>query len=118
MALLQVFQKASKLAFNIFSSVSTPSNYVVVEDDGINLRTETLYPVDVIFSTLSEKEVKNLSFANLIQHTDSIALVAAPNLIVDIDSGNLIRTSFEEFTVIATDIDPAKALWIILLRKP
>lgn len=118
MALNQVFINAAKTIFKVFESLIHAGTYFVVVDDGFVAPTKTPYPVDVILDTFAERDVQFLSFSALLQPTDVKGLVRGEDLTgITVSTQDTITIGTDEYSIIAYNTDPAKAVYTFLLRN-
>lgn len=118
MSLAQTFHKAARTVFKVFKSLIHKVEFVRVTNDGFDEETETKYPVDMIVSSFEAKDVELLSFNNLIQPTDVKGMFRGEQLKDFTPATTDVVVDGEvTYSVVATQTDPAKALWILLLRN-
>jgi len=126
MSLKDVFLKAADTAFKVFDSVTHNSSYVrISESSWADVPpTETLYPAKLILAEFSQKDIYSLPFSALIQPTDMKGLIRGSELPRPLKTSDLVRVpasdqfpEAREFHVVAWSVDPADALYVILLRE-
>ncbi len=118
MGLNTTFKKAAKVVFKVFKDLIEVADYVVVEEDGFDISSETITLIDMIIDTFSERDVQFLSFSNLIQPTDVKGIVRGEQLAnVAVSTQHRIDVGSDKYSIIAFSTDPAKALYTMLLRK-
>jgi len=125
MGLDATFRKTATTLFNVFKSLSIPVTYTHVADNGIDIPTTLVVPVTAIFTKLSTKDASSLSFANFVQPSDYICLIAGESFLgqnpaigatITTTTQSNVFAANEVFNVIAFDVDPARAVFTILLR--
>ncbi len=118
MALNQVFINAAKTIFEVFSSLIYAAEYIVITDDGFDAPTRVSTNIDLIMDNFAERDVQFLSFSALIQPTDVKGLVRGEQLIsIAVSTQDVIIINEVEYSIIAFNHDPAKALFTFLLRN-
>jgi len=126
MSLKTIFLKAADTIFKVFDSLVHEATYVRLT--GTEWADETpvptTYPVDLILEGFSQKDVQTLPFSALIQPTDMKGLVRGVQLPRPLKTEDLVRVPADdqfpvarEFHVVAWDVDPADAVYTILLRE-
>lgn len=92
--------------------------YIVTSDDGWgNVNTNSDPNIRVILDQFRQEDVETTSFSELIQPTDTKALVPGKDLTLTVKAtGTKLRVEERTFTVEAFDTDPLKALYTFLLR--
>lgn len=120
--LKNIFKKAALLAFNdIFNEAVTTGDLFYVVDDGFDAAVETSCEVKCIFSQFEQNDVKNMSFSELIQPTDVIALVMFDEVTVKVNTNGFIRFTEDseqvDYTIEGFDLDPMNVLYTFLLRN-
>lgn len=121
MGLKATFAKGVEALFKSAGDIVKDGTYVLVADDGWDDAVETEYdPFRVITDKFTQEDVERSSFSKLIQPTDTKGLVPAvdftDNSIIP-KSGNIFKVNDVPFTVVAFEIDPADALYTLLLRN-
>ena len=121
MGLTQTFQNAAKTAFLAFGDIVKDCVYIHVVDDGFT-QSEVEYDCTVIPVNNLEEEQNTLRFSQMIQPNDVIALIPGVDLPLEVTINSKLKFTPEgsiekTFTIIDKDIDPAMALYILLLRK-
>ena len=126
MALKDVFLKAADTAFTVFESITHEADYVQITQSSWSDEPakETLFPVDLILESLAQRDVQFLSFSNLLQPTDLKGLIKGIQLPRPLTTQDLVRVKADiqfpqdrEFHVIAWNVDPADAVYTLLLRE-
>ncbi len=116
MSLKDTFHSAVTTAFTVFGALVQPGIYTHTVDDGFT-STSTDYPVDVIVSSFTQKDVQKLSFGALLQPTDLQCLVKGSDLTVPITTEGLMIVNGVNYGIVGFSTDPAEALFIIGIRK-
>ena len=124
MSLLDTFQGIPETIFNVFSSLTLSGKLIMTSDvDGWDDTPSNPdnYDLDVIISNFRRVDVERTSFYNLIQVNDVIALVKGSQITVPLDTADSMQIidrlgTTKKYSIVAFDVDPAGALYIILLR--
>ena len=121
MGLTETFQNGAKTTFNAFGDIVKDCTYIDIVDDGFD-KTQTEYLCTVIPVSNLEEEQNTVSFREIVQPNDIIALIPGIDLAVEIKINSKLRftpigSTEKTFTIIDKNVDPAGALYILLLRK-
>ena len=118
MSLKTAFNKYAKTVFKVFESVVLQATYVKVTDSGFEPRTTQEIPVDIILDSFSERDVQFLSFSTLIQPTDVKGLVRGEQLTgIEVATVDMIVIDSVNYHIIHYSVDPANAIYTLLLRR-
>jgi len=119
MTLSSVIESAVETAFGVFDEINSSFVYHDYEDNGFDDPTDRPIDVRLIKANMEQKDINNLSFRSKIQPTDVLALVPGKDLssVVRVKSGRELTSSSESFRIVDFEVDPYKALYILLLRK-
>lgn len=122
MALYDVFRDLPTKIFKIFESLQLPGVHIIVNDDGWGgAPTKVEHPMDVIMSSMEKADVEHTAFYELIQPTDIIIMVKGVDVVDEFDSSHKFQLTHKggkvvTYSIVAFDTDPAKALYLVLLR--
>ena len=123
MGLVATFQNAAKTAFNAFGDIVKDATYIDITDDGFT-KTETNYDCTVVpVSDWQQDQKLSKLFEGVVQPNDVLALVPGIDLSVNIKNGSKMsytpegHSTAKTFTVVDKKVDPARALFVLLLRK-
>lgn len=130
MSILQEFRDIPEVVFDVFEELIIPSNHIIPakktgwSDD---VTESVVTELDIIPASFKKEEIDDLSFRNEVQPTDVIVMIKGNEVA---SKGVIFRSSHsfelfengrdnepETFSVIASDTDPAKALYLVLLRR-
>ena len=126
MSLNDVFQNAAAVAFRVFDSLAEDVTYIRSGDDlgwgdGAS-DAETV--LRVIPISIQDDTVKKASFYNLIQPKDVVVMIKGAELrekSVVVRVSDTVRMVLDGMTRVfdiqASDTDPAKAVYLVLLRS-
>jgi hypothetical protein len=118
MSLDTVFHNAAKTVFNVFKSIIHKVEFVRVTDDGFDEEKTEKFQVDMIVSSFDAKDVELLGFNRLIQPTDVKGMFRGKQLVgFTPTTTDIVVDGDTTYSVVATQTDPAQALWILLLRN-
>ena len=117
MALDNVFRKAAKTVFTVFKSLqAVGALYVEKVNNGFDPPSESTFDAIVIFDSWEEEDA--VLFKEKIQPTDIKGLLQGEGFLGTMKSGNAIRYDGRDTTIVEYVVDPAKALYTLLLRRP
>lgn len=117
MSIKTTLVSAANTAFTVLDSLVKSGTYKAVDDTGF---TETVseYPVRIIFDSFSERDVQTLKLAKLVQPTDVKGLVLGSVMPVEkVRTTDIIIVDDSEYSVVSYDVDPAGAMYTLLLRR-
>ena len=119
MGLARVFEKAVDINFRVFNEAVKSATLEVTTDNGFDEPTTESYSIRVLLDKFTQKDISKLRFADKIQPTDTKGLVPGKeikNTVGEPETGMIVRTDDNEFTVKGFDVDPYNALYTLLLR--
>lgn len=109
-------KKGVEAIFKALKDAVHEGQYIVESDDGWGNSSTTPDDVRVILDQFRQEDVESSSFYELIQPTDTKALVPGADLSLPVKSTNKLQVGERTFTIVAFDTDPLKALYTFLLR--
>jgi len=125
MGLNTLFESAVDTAFQVFKDLAKPGKYLVrPEESGWGDDEAPIeHSMEVIVNGLSQDDKKETSFYTEIQPSDTIVMVKGKDIAANsirVRNSDKFQIQFKsytsEFNIIASDTDPAEALYLILLR--
>lgn len=122
MGLKTTFKKGAELLFKKFKDAVKSGTYYSITDDGFDTNS-TSFTVRVIEESFNEKDIKYLSFSDLIQPNDVKGILLGVDLPAElhsqIDKLDIIQedSSVKTYTIVSFDRDPLSIVYTILLRK-
>lgn len=116
MGLQEAFDNGVNAIFNVLNEAVKSAHYVVVTDNGLDDATEVRYPVRTILDKFSQKDMKELTFTKLIQPTDTKGLIPGKDLVIAMNTVNILDVEGRRFNIVAYETDPFNALYTLLLR--
>ena len=121
MGLQSVFKTAAQTIFTAFGDIPQSVTYTYVSGNpvynpttGASTGTTANYTISIIFD---QYEAQDVDGVNIIV-TDQIAMIPVENLAIVPSNNDYITISSERWNVVSKKTDPAKALWILQIRKP
>jgi len=121
-----VFKNAVDIAFTVFASLVKPGAYIVEpEEKGWDDTTENEpVPMDVIVNGLTQKQLRETRFYTQMEPTDTVIMVKGSDITekgIKVRNSDKFSITFPTETTVfeiqANETDPAKALYLILLRE-
>ena len=118
MGLTAIFKNGAKTAFDAVGDLVKDCIYTVITDDGFDAVTEVEHVCTILPSEDAQKEQNPYGFTEMIQPNDVIGFVPGIDLAegVEMTIGNTVTFDNKTMTIKERKVDPAKALWILLLR--
>ena len=117
MGLQKAFTSGVETIFKTLQETVKDSLYIVSNDDGFTETPfETSTPMRAILDKFTQEDVEKLSFHELIQPTDTKALIPGADVTVTMRTSNILRVEDRDFTIVAFVTDPFMALYTLLLR--
>ena len=103
--------------FDVLNEAVKSGSLVVTVDDGWGTTTTDTYPVRVIVDVFSKEDLNDVSFSDLVQHTDLKGLVPGADITVDVKTGHFIDIDGKRYTIVEFETDPFNVMYTILLRN-
>lgn len=122
MGLTATLQKAAQTVFTSFGDIVLTGTLIQVIDDGFT-KDEPEFSVSVIPVSNLEEEQNTIKFNQIVQPNDSVVLLLGIELSIPIKNGYKLKfmpkeeTAEQTFMIVDKIVDPAKALYILLVRK-
>lgn len=121
MGLQNVFKTAAQTIFTAFGDVPKSVIYTHVSSDPVYdpaTRAVSTVSTDYALSFVFDKfEAEDVDGANILS-TDQIAMIPVENVSFIPSNHDYLTIDNEKWNVINKKTDPAKALWLLQIRKP